>query len=273
MTIGPLFLLPKEKRELAFADFGKAFEDYVCDILRRMFPDLSEVKNKRISCNIYGKDQNNQEFEIDACLNDISDVVFFETKTGLIREDKILLNNYEEYLNHLREKYVQTSTSNKGIGQLVRSIQALASRICVGENREFENAKEVYPIIVVYDSLLNSPVYGEFFASEFLRLLKPNSIVKNGYCLKGNLIVHLPIVITIDDLENLETSIEHFGFCELLSDYSRTSQDRLVSLNNFIATSHYNQHMFHNRNIANIGLEIIEKSKKAFFPNESDNSI
>lgn len=263
MTVGLLFLLPKEKREKAFTDFGKAFEDYVCDMLNRMFPDLSQVVSKRINCNIIGKDQDKQEFEIDACLNDITEVVFFETKTGFIREDKILVDDYELFLNHLREKYVH----NKGMGQLSRVIKALASQKWLGNNQEFSKAKKVYPVLVVQDTLLNAPVYGEFFASEFLKLLLiPNSSVSNGQFSIGDIEVTLPIIVTIDDLENLETSIEHFGFREMLSDYSKSCPDRIVSLHNFIASSSYNKKMYHNKAIAGSTIDIVNKSKKAFFP-------
>ncbi len=270
LTIGPLFLVPKTRREKAFTNFGKAFENYVCDILKRMFPDLSKVTNKRINCNIVCKTQDKQEFEIDACLNDITEVVFFETKTGLIREDKILVEDYELYLKHLREKYVQTEDDNKGIGQLAKIVEFLASRTWLGENQEFSKAKKIYPVLIVQDPLLSAPVYGEFFASEFLKLLIPDSPASNGKFLIGNLEVALPIIITIDELENLEASIEHFGFRDMLSDYSISCPDRLVTLHNFIASSPYNKQLYQSKNVANSSIEIVNKSKKAFFPDAPD---
>jgi hypothetical protein len=235
-----------------------------------MFPDLSGITSKRINFNILGKDQDNQEFEIDACLNDINEVVLFETKTGLIREDKILVDDYELYLSHLREKYVQTADSNKGIGQLARIVQILASRKWLGNDQEFSKAKKVYPVVVVYDSLLSAPVYGEFFASEFVRLLIPDTPIQAGQFLKENLEITLPIVITINDLENLETSIEHFAFRDLLSDYSKSCPDRVETLHNFVASSYYKQKIYRNKNLAKSGLEIINKSKKVFFPDATD---
>lgn len=270
MTVGPLFLLPKKKREKAFTDFGKTFEDYVCDILERMFPDLSQAANRRVNCNIIGKDHDKQEFEIDVCLNDITEVVFFEAKTGFIREDKILADDYELYLDHLSEKYIQSTHGKKGIGQLSRIVKTLASRKWLGENQEFSEAKKVYSVLIVQDPLLSAPVYGEFFASEFLRLLNHDSPASKGQFLIGNLEVALPIIITIDDLENLETSIEHFGFRDLLSDYSKSCPDRLVTLHNFIVSSRYNRKMYHNKNIANSTIDIVNKSKKAFFPDAPD---
>lgn len=269
-SIGPLFLLPQEKRAKAIADFGNAFEDYVCDMLKRMFPDVSGSVNKRLSCNIIGTIQKGEEVEIDACLNDITDIVLFETKTGLIREDKILIDDYEKYLQHLRAKYVQNDKVNKGVGQLAKIINLLASQKWLGENQEFTRAEQVYPVLIVHDPLLSAPVYGQFFASEFIRLLEPDNRPQSGVCRKGNLRITLPIVVTIDDLENLETSIEHFAFRDLLSEYSRTFPDRLESLHNFIAFSQYQHHIYHNRNTASAALDIIEKSKNAIFPETED---
>ncbi|HCR71468.1 MAG TPA: hypothetical protein DIW23_08505, partial [Anaerolineae bacterium] len=270
MTVGPLFLLSKEVRDTAFTWFGKAFEDYVCNILNRMFPDLSQATIKRVNRNILCVDEEKNEFEIDACLNDVTEVIFFETKTGFLREDKILNEDYEVFVNHLRDKYVQSVKGNKGIGQLAKIVKTLASRKWLGENQEFKEAQKIYPVLIVQDTFLNAPVYGEFFASEFLQLLDIDSFPSNGQFLIGNLVVALPIIITIDDLENLETSIEHFGFREMLSDYSKTCPDRIVSLHNFIASSSYNKKMYHNKSIAGSTMEIVNKSKKAFFPDAPD---
>lgn len=270
-SVGPLFLLPEKKREKVFADFGRAFEDYTCDILKRMFPDISSAVNKRLSCNIVGTIQKGQEVEIDACLNDITEIVIFETKTSLIREDKILTDDFEKYLDHLREKYVRAQKGSKGIGQLASTVDLLASKKWLGDNQEFSNVKRIYPVLIVYDRLLSAPVYGHFFASEFVRLLEPDSISKIGDCYKGELRIALPIIITVDDLENLETSIEHFAFRGLLADYSKTHPERLESLHNFIAFSPYKQKMYHNKNIASAALDIIEKSENILFP-ESQSS-
>jgi hypothetical protein len=45
--------------------------------------------------------------------------------------------------------------------------------------------------------------------------------------------------MTIQDLENLEKSINNFSLVELLEDYSRECPDRMRSLHNFIAFSGY----------------------------------
>lgn len=125
-------------------------------------------------------------------------------------------------------------------------------------------------MLIVYDPLLTAPVYGHFLASEFKTLLTPDNELPSGDLKKGPLQVAPLIVMTVDDLENLETSIEHFGFRELLAEYSRTCSDRLVSLHNFITSSKYSQHMYHSRTLAAMGMEILDKSRKAIFPTESE---
>lgn len=274
-SIGPLFLLPRDKRDRAFTHFGKAFEDYVCDILNRMFPDISVASNKRLTCNIIGIDQEGHELEIDACLNDITDVILFEIKTGFIREDQILIDDFEKYVHHLRDKYVWNRKDDKGVGvgQLAKTIAVLASKTWQGNNQEFSDARRISPVLVVHDHLLGAPVYGHFFASEFKKLLAPEAELPSGVYRKGELQVAPLVVITIDDLENLETSIENFSFRNLLGDYTNAFPDCIESLHNFIASSTYKQHMRHNRNVAAAVLEIVDKIRCAFFPNVDDATL
>ena len=125
-------------------------------------------------------------------------------------------------------------------------------------------------MLVVYDPLLAAPVYGHFLASEFKTLLAPDNELPSGHLRKGHLQVAPLIVMTVDDLENLETSIEHFGFRDLLAEYSRSCSDRLTSLHDFIALSEYSQQMYHNRTLAAKGIEILDKSREAILPTESE---
>jgi hypothetical protein len=271
-SVGPLFLLPSGKRQKAFTDFGQAFESYTCDILKRMFPDLSVATNKRLSCNIEGTDLDGNKVEIDACLNDITEIVLFEIKTGFIREDKILADDYEDYLQHLSEKYIWSHRDKGvGVGQLARTISILASKKWLGQNQEFDKVQLVYPVLLVQDSLFAAPVYGNFFSQAFKKLLIPDAELQSGILIKGQLRIAPLIVMTIGDLENLETSIRLFGFRDLLADYSRSYPDRLEPLHNFIAFSDYKRYMYHNKKISAAGLELLDKSKKTIFPtiNES----
>jgi hypothetical protein len=274
-SAGPLFhLLSNEvsnsKANEIFSAFGYAFEDYACDILKRMFPDISGASPKRLSCEIDGTDQAGNEFEIDACLNDVTELVLFEMKAVVIPEARILAEDHESYLQCLREKYSVSEGSpgdrkNKGVGQLARIIKLLASREWLGQDGEFSRVRVVYPVLVVYDSLLDTPVHAHFLASEFEAYLEPEDRFQSGELRKGGLRIAPLTVMTVDDLENLETSIEHFALRDLLSDYSKSCPDRMTSLNNFIASSKYGQQMYHSRTLGVAGLEILDKVGRLVF--------
>lgn len=269
-SIGPLFLLPQQARERAFAGFGKAFEAYSGDMLDRMFPDISQAADKRLLRNVVGKAVDGPEFEIDACLNDVIEIVVFEMKSGLIPEGAILAEDYEIFLHQLRLKYA-LSEERKGVGtgQLAKVINILAANKRLGCH-DLSNAHTVYPVLLVYDELLAAPVYGTFLASEFRDLLSPDDELPSGELLKADLRVTPLIVLTVDDLENLETSIEHFGFRDVLSSYSHLCPDRSASFHNFLASSAFKGKIYANKSIAAAGLDILEKVKMKVFANMAE---
>lgn len=268
-SIGPLFILTKNKTpgkaNQVFGAFGKAFENYTCDIFKRMFPDINGKKQLLYKLEKEGQDKN--KFEIDACVNKDRRSVIFEIKAVWIREDKILNEDYKDYLEHLREKYGVVEKSDgqkiKGVGQLARIINNISSNKFRTEDQDFNQLDEVYPVLLVYDTFLTAPVYGNFLGEEFEKLLKPDRKNASGDLIKNNLFIHPLIIMTIEDLENLEFSIKHFDFIQLLSDYSKACPDRLASLKNYIACSKYNRQMFYNKNLADKCLEIFSQTKTA----------
>ncbi len=274
-SAGPLFHLlgnevsSNEANEI-FGAFGHAFEDYACDILKRMFPDISAASPKRLSCKVDGIDQAGNEFEIDACLNDVTQLVLFEMKAVVIPETRILDEDPESYLQCLRGKYSVSEGSpgdrkGKGVGQLARIVKLLASKEWLGRDGEFSRVRLVYPVLVVYDSLLDTPVHAHFLASEFEAHLEPEDRFQSGELGKGELRIAPLTIMTINDLEDLETSIEHFALRDLLSDYSKSCPDRMISLNNFIASSEYGQQMYHSRTLSVAGSEILNKAERLVF--------
>jgi len=271
-SIGPLFVLTKNKTRgkanEVFSAFGKAFENYACGILNKMFPDING--SKQLFCNLKKKDLNGRELEIDACINKDRELIIFEIKAVWIREDKILNENHEAYLQHLREKYgVVRQQGNskdqkiKGVGQLAKILNNIFLKEFQEENKEFSEIVTIYPVLLVYDSFLTAPVYGNFLASEFEKLIEPHQKTDSGELIKGRFRVRPLIIITIEDLENLELSVQHFSFFDLLSDYSRSCPDRLMSLKNYIADSKYNNQIYRNKNLANKCLELFKKTKAA----------
>ncbi|WP_089943294.1 hypothetical protein [Candidatus Entotheonella palauensis] len=136
-SVGPLFLLLEHagvRSNRIFSAFGYAFEKYASSLLRNMYPDPGPGLVNRLSCNVLGWDRNRDEIEIaDACLNNAVEVILFEMKAVWVRDDLILDDNDDQYLEHLRNRYgVYTSgegnRSVKGVGQIARSITKLANR-------------------------------------------------------------------------------------------------------------------------------------------------
>jgi hypothetical protein len=92
VSIGPLFHLlrgeSQRKGDEILGHFGKAFEDYATDILRRMYPSRPPLV-ERMAFELKGKDAKKLEFEIDASLLDAREAVVFEVKASWLREDAI----------------------------------------------------------------------------------------------------------------------------------------------------------------------------------------
>lgn len=275
-TIGPLFrILKMEKHKKRgneiFGAFGDTFEDYTCNALKRMFPDLSNQSPKRLECNYFINSKGSKDkLEADALINDVLHIILFEIKAVLIREDMILTDDYEIYLSHLRKKYSLSKLSCdrisvKGVAQIARITSEISSENSNEQSGILNRAKEIYPILLVHDPLLVAPVYGKFLADEFENILVPDTKTKNGEYVKNGMRVKPLILMTIDDLENLETSIEHFSFRKLIQDYSSECGDRLVSLHNYISTSDYNKKIYHNKYLAGKAIGILDKTKKEIF--------
>ena len=254
VSVGPLFQLLKgnsrKKGDELLSLFGKAFEDYATDILRRMYPSRPPLVD-RAAYGLKGKTAKGQEFEIDASLLDAREAVIFEVKAAWLREDAIADSTHETLLRDIRKKYGIEPGSNKhgkGVAQLARSIGAISRGEWYGSNREFAETRVVYPVLLVHDTRLHTPGLGAFLESEFRALLGDISI--------GKIVAPLTIM-TIQDLETLELSVEHFSFVELLAAYSRDCRDRMQSLHNYVAFSDYGKRTVPNRYLMESSSEIL----------------
>ena len=74
------------------------------------------------------------------------------------------------------------------------------------------------------------------------------------------------ILITIDDLESLESSLSNFTLVSLLRSYSAATPDRLVSLHNFLSANSDRFPLTRNRSLAATWNEMVEESIKSVFP-------
>ncbi len=96
ISIGPLFHVLRRHGARAneiFGAFGLAFEDYSNSILRRMYPEGNGLAS-RLRFPVRGIDRDGRDFEMDAVLNDVMQVVVFEEKAVWLK-DEIVLGNVE----------------------------------------------------------------------------------------------------------------------------------------------------------------------------------
>lgn len=267
LSIGPLFHLLQHgsipPNEL-FGAFGKAFESYAADALRRMYPTGAGILINRLNTNVIRPGPNGPQFEVDALLNDVTDLVVFEMKAAWLREDKMLSEDYADFVSNLRQKYgampansLDSKERPKGIAQLARIIRAVAKREWLGERGELSTVEVIYPVLVVHDDELSAPGFGSFLNEEFKKLLEPIEL---------SLRVHPLTVMTISDLEILETSVNEFGLRELLAAYTQAYPDRTTSLHNFIATSSYASKILANTTLLKVADDLMEATQSRLFP-------
>ncbi|WP_437621618.1 hypothetical protein [Sorangium sp. So ce1151] len=275
-SVGPLFTLvsalgKSKKINTAFGAFGAAFEAYVNSLLCTMYPSASSpLLFDRLTCNLHGKTNDGNDVEIaDACLNDVTEVVLFEIKAAFIREDST--SESDVYEQELRKKYgVSAGSANergvKGVGQLARSIR----RIAVGEltpgGPTWQQVKHIFPVLVVYDVSLNSPGHAEFFEEEFRTALNPESVGPTGFMQKGPLNVAPLTVMTIEDLENLESSVQHFRLIDFLRDYASTTRGGVrLSLHDFMASNQKKYRLIYSKELAGRAMKVLEETVQMMF--------
>ena len=171
------------------------------------------------------------DFEIDAVLNDVVQVVVFEEKATWLK-DELVLGNFEKWTERIRGSYgvaviVEGAKKErpKGVAQLSQLVRRILDGNCGAVQPDFAAVKVIHPVLLVHDTRLNAPAYGTFLAEEFLARLGPVPPDKRVMPLT---------VMTITDLENLESSIERFSMRQLLADYAAAHPNGLVSLHNFM---------------------------------------
>jgi len=264
LTISPLFVVlrqaGKARQNEIFGEFGMAFEDYAIDFLIRMYP-TGEGLAQRLVPHVRGKTATGKEFEIDALLNDVTSAVVFEMKASWLREDRILTDDHETFLQHIRDVYGVSSVPGereKGVAQLAKSIGALARGEWRGDAGEYSQVKTIYPVLLVHDERMGTAGLGRFLDQEFRRSLGVTPV---------GVYIHPLIVMTVGDLENLATSVEGFSLRDFLHAYSLANPERMRSAHNFMATSERFSGLIRpSKDLVDTTYALGERIKAALFP-------
>src|ERR1019366_3940887 len=236
-SVGPLFL--SGNIDASLGQFGHAFEAYCRDVFANIYPNIRGLAC-RLAPSTLGKAASGTEVQLADGILDCGDkTVMIETKASLIREDKVDSFEPTDYITFLRAKYgislENRREKKKGLAQLANSISKLATGEWQQVNPAFPIRKCIIPVLLVHDTLIDAPLRPWFLAREFARLLdQSNADLTSAVMPVGNNSVSNLIVMTIDDLEALESSVQAFGLCDLLQDYAVNCRDRMVSLHNYL---------------------------------------
>jgi len=264
-VVGPLFHVLSKTNNLLM-QFGYAFEDYVKNILQRVYPDSDSYLTKRLYADV--KELRNNGIQVaDFIIDGVSEIVVIEAKAVWMRDDMMSHDDPKVFVEHLQAKYGgEGSKSKKGYKQLARSVSKISTQEWQPAGIDLTRTKRVYPVLIVHDDLLDAPVFGHFLAEEFRNELQPDSLDAGGWMIKGRYHVAPLIVITIDDMECLESSLTTFTLVDLLNAYSKATPDRLVSLNNFLAVNSVQFPLIHNKNLAAGCETILNECMRLVFP-------
>lgn len=268
ISVGPLFhLLPRGKANEIFGAFGMAFEDYANGILGRMYPDRPGLAS-RLRCGVMACDRDGRDFEIDAVLDYIPQTIIFEQKAAWLK-DEVVLGDIDVWIEQIRSRYGIATVAvdgkkerPKGVAQLAQIVRRILDENCGAAEPHFEKVTVIHPVLLVHDTRLNAPAYGTFLDSEFRRLL--------GAVPQGKRVMPL-VIMTIADLENLESSVVEFGMQQLLADYADAHSEGLVSLHNFMAhDERYADRIKPSAQLMDDSERLIRLAQSELFPNSPD---
>jgi hypothetical protein len=267
ISAGPLFHVTaavrndKGKGNEIFGAFGLAFEDYAGAMLDRMYPTFPGLF-ARLERNV--KIGNRSQLEIDAVLNNVTDAILFEIKAAWLREDVILDDSPDELAKNLDKLYGVSKAKRerpKGVAQLARILNELLANPKAVWAQPFADVRVFYPVLLVHDVNLSAPTFGDFLNKRFQDLLSKSPMGKRVASL---------IIMTIDDLEKLETSVTNFALRDLLASYDSVVPDRIQTLHNFAIRSSFASSLIPNQSLIDTSTEVITNAIRELFPDFED---
>jgi hypothetical protein len=268
LSIGPFFhALPlyalEGRTNRFFASFGRVFERYIQQLLRRIFPATTSLFDP-LTFNVTIKRGRNEACEIDASLNYVTEVFLFEIKATWLRERDFTPENAATLLTSLQQQYGISPDGNKGAAQLAKTVCMIASNDESEQSGAFCSVQRVTPVLVVHDELLSAPGFGYFVATEFFEALRK---LGNGKSERiASIALVSPIVLTAADLEVLEVSLEHFSFKEVLTDYDTACPDRMISFRTFLSRdAKYTKRIYASRHLAAQAMEPLSIAREELF--------
>jgi len=249
-SIGPFFHSltddPQQNRQ-KFADFGKACERYVSELIERYRQEsLPPTVQSSFVRPVYGFRNHPGEELIDGVLSDNAATIIFETKGVWLRDDQLHSGNIERFWQLITEQYSvgvdrQGRPVRHGVAQLFDYIDNMIS----GNWRADESSivlsltKPIIPVLVVHDTAMSqAPLMINSLALEFASLSNVAALPTCGCLEYRGYKVHSLIVLTVTELELLQSIRNKNPLSKFFMDYSRRNPERGQDLTEYVHVVH-----------------------------------
>lgn len=183
----PLFDIKKYRSVI-----GYFFENYVRETIEYCFAKSNYYKIKLFKELIIAKKSG--EIEVaDLYIRYNRKIILGQVKSSSIYDNEKYSGNVEAFYKNNRNEFFQSF----GVDQLVNSILNLENHINnVDLGFPFGHAYKIFPVLIVNEKALQTPLMGQIFQTRFLELMKENESLKSY--------IYPLSIIHISDLENIQ---------------------------------------------------------------------
>jgi len=198
--------LQGKQKDVFISLWGRLFELYLFDLFSHYYPETSQFLSTEVDY---------KGGQIDALLDFGTDVVIFEFKASLLRDQTKNSRDIKLFEEEVTKKFIE---NEKKRPKALRQLASAAIAIRNGGVKTIMKPERVYPVFVGYEPVLES-----FFVNTYLQQRFREFVTK-----KDNDVIVQPIsVMSVDELEKLLPNI-HAGACtwmEILNE--RFDEDRV----------------------------------------------
>jgi len=233
LWIGPIFhLVDKDNARDLFSALGHAVERYVGRLLQSLFERAGKGAYDHI---VLGPMAGGEREITDACLRSGDCLLMIETKAVTLREETQWLHGDAAYMRMLQQRLASSGKDAKGVGQLAKAIADLSDgSLRPVDGHVFTGVRRIMPVVLVQDVELGAPMHSAFLADRFIQALeryKPTGTVRRaGKIRLGDYEVYLPTLMTLSDLETIETILPGTTLCDFIDGYYDTDPKRELSV-------------------------------------------
>lgn len=247
-TVGPFFhLLDRTNQQQAFIDFGDAFHRTVASNFEN-YSKLERLKEARFPTPRIGpkathaNTQKNKKEIADILLVCDGALMFIEAKGVWIRDSSVTSDS-DKFWREIKRQYSISVDANtgeenrKGIAQLADNIKGLLCRELIPEEHIIINKDtEIFPILFSFDEHMAAPHIGYFLSKEFTDLFE-HPVKTNGAITFDSSTIHLPIILTLDSMDEFERYHAYKPIKVWLKEYSLAEPDRHYSFKDYLRST------------------------------------